>query len=48
MLIPALICLCYKTFKYELPFYILMSEGIRFMQNVTTPVFVKCPRFEAL
>ena len=27
-------------------FYILIREGIRFMQNVTPPVFVKCPRFE--
>ena len=27
-------------------FYILIREGIRFMQNGTPPVFVKCPRFE--
>ena len=26
--------------------YILIREGIRFMQNGTPPVFVKCPRFE--
>ena len=29
-------------------FYILIREGIRFMQNGTPPVFVKCPRFETL
>ena len=29
-------------------FYILIREGIRFMQNVTPSVFVKCPRFETL
>ena len=29
--------------------YILIREGIRFMQNGTPPpVFVKCPRFETL
>ena len=28
-------------------FYILIREGIRFMQNGTPPpIFVKCPRFE--
>ena len=29
-------------------YYILIREGIRFMQNGTPPVFVKCPRFETL
>ena len=31
-------------------YYILMREGIRFVQNVTPPhpVFVKCPRLETL
>ena len=37
-----LLCLWYFTF------YILIREGIRFMQNGTPPVFVKCPRFETL
>ena len=29
-------------------FYILIRDGIRFVQNVTPPVFVKYPRFETL
>ena len=29
-------------------FYILIREDIRFVQNVTPSVFVKCPRFETL
>ena len=36
-----------STMKYP-TFYILIREGIRFMQNGTPPVFVKCPRFETL
>ena len=41
-------CFQPEKLRYRVNFYILIREGIRFMQNVTPPppVFVKCPRFE--
>ena len=35
-----------RYFMQIILLYILIREGIRFMQNGTHPVFVKCPRFE--